>query len=45
MYFLIGNKQMESNDYEHAIQSFVDARVGLDHRTRQPPLIISLVYL
>ena len=44
MHLLLGNKRMESNDYEHAIQLFEDAQIKLGDRSRKPPLIVSLVY-
>ena len=44
MCLLRGNMHMESGDYERAIQSFENARIKLGNRTRQPPLIVSLVY-
>ena len=45
MHLLLGNKHMESSDYERAIKSFEDgSRIKLGNGTRQPPLIVSLVY-
>ena len=44
MHFSLGNKQMESNDFERAIQSFEDAQIKLGDHACQPPLIVSLVY-
>ena len=44
MHLLLGNKHMENGTYEHAIQSFEDARIKLGGDTRQPPPIVSLVY-
>ena len=44
MHTFFGNKHMESSNYECAIQSFKDALIKLRNRTRQPPLLVSLVH-
>ena len=44
MHLLFGNLHMESSGYDSAIQSFQDAQIKLANRTRQPPLLVSLVY-
>ena len=44
MHLLLGNVHFESSDYEHAIQSFEDARIKLGDYAGHPPLIVSLVH-
>ncbi|KAF8555626.1 hypothetical protein OG21DRAFT_1483764 [Imleria badia] len=43
MYFLQGNRYMESNNYETAIHAFEDARTRLRHCRNRPPLMVSLM--
>ncbi|KAF8123581.1 hypothetical protein EV363DRAFT_1356177 [Boletus edulis] len=43
MYLLLGDSQMESGDYERAIQSFERARAQMPHDIGQPLFAISLV--
>ena len=44
MFLLLGNKHIESGDYNPAIQSFEAAQIKLGDRSRKPPLIVLLVY-
>ncbi|KAF8122511.1 hypothetical protein EV363DRAFT_1360163, partial [Boletus edulis] len=43
MYLLLGNSQMESNDYEAAIQSFECARAQIRDHVGRPFFVISLI--
>jgi hypothetical protein len=43
MHLLLGNSQMESSDYERAIQSFERARAQTRHHRSQSLLVVSLV--
>ncbi|KAF8555002.1 hypothetical protein OG21DRAFT_1603126 [Imleria badia] len=43
MYLLLGNLQMESSNYEGAIQSFEHAHAQMRHHTSRPLLFVSLI--
>ncbi|KAF8554511.1 TPR-like protein [Imleria badia] len=44
MYLLLGNSQMETSDYETAIQSFERARAHVRYHTSQTLCMISLIF-
>ncbi|KAF8548773.1 hypothetical protein OG21DRAFT_1489089 [Imleria badia] len=43
MYLLLGNSQMETSDYEGAIQSFEHALAKMRHQTSRPLFVVSLI--
>ncbi|KAF8546059.1 WD40 repeat-like protein, partial [Imleria badia] len=43
MYLLLGNSQMETSDYEGAIQSFEHARDQMRYHTSRPLFVVSLI--
>jgi hypothetical protein len=43
MYLLLGDSHMERSDYDHAIQSFKQARAQMRPYGGQPLLVVSLV--
>ena len=43
MYLLLGNSQMEANNYKGAIQSFERAKAQMRHHTSRPLFMVSLV--
>ncbi|KAF8555025.1 TPR-like protein [Imleria badia] len=43
MYLLLGNSQMETSDYEGAIQSFERGRAQMRHHTSRTLIVVSLI--